>query len=237
MPTPAVSLRFRRFKRGLGIAAPKVEVRSVWPRQFVFLLTGIGLLLVAGFVALLVGRVADPDVAELRAQLEHHRQELASLKSVLDTGENSMGMERAKQQELVRRMRDLEHENVVLKEELLIFERLVPLTGTSASAKIENFRISPDAEGGYRYRLLLAFQPPRKEDIFRGDYLLKVNLRRKDGGLRSFSLPEKPETAVEVKRFLRREGRIPLQDGETLISVEARLFQGGKLLAEQLLKP
>lgn len=234
VPTPAVSLRFRRFKRGLGIAAPKVVVRSVWPRYFVLLFVGFAFLALAGGTALVLGWLrSDPEVAELRRQLEQQQTQLSAFKSLVDTGENTQSMERAKEHHLLQRMRELEQENAVLKEDLLIFERLLPLGGGDSLAKVENFRVVRTLAGEYQYRLLLAFQSSKRGEYFRGDYELYANIRMADGLSKMLQFPDKSERGIEIKHFLRREGRFVLPDGAVLISVEARLTQGGKLLSSQ----
>lgn len=235
VPTPAVSLRFRRFKRSLGVAAPKVVVRSVWPRHFVFFFAAFVFIVVAGGIALSLAWIrSEPDIAELRQQLELQQAELSAFRSSMDTGQNALNMERAKEQQLLHRMRELEQENAALKEDILIFERLLPLGGGEPQAKIENFRIVREFSGGYQYRLLLAFQSPKRGDMFRGGYQLMANVRMPDGSSRQVSFPDKSASAVEIRHFLRREGRLVVPEGAVLISVEARLLQGGKLLSSQL---
>lgn len=233
MPTPAVSLRFRRFKRQLGIAAPKVVVRSVWPRSVLFLVSVAFLLLFGLLVVLLTESGAEPEVAELRLQLQHHQEALASLKALVDTDANANSIERAKEALLLQKIRDLEQENSALKEDLLTFERLLPAGGKDVSARVESFRLIRDFSGAYQYRALLAFQSPKRGDIFRGEFQLVLSVRLADGVGKRLLFPDKSERFVEIRHFMRREGRLSLPEGAELISVEAQLLRDGKLISTQ----
>lgn len=61
-----------------------------------------------------------------------------------------------------------------------------------------------------------------------------ANVSMPDGSSRQVLFPDKSASAVEIRHFLRREGRLVVPEGAVLISVEVRLLQGGKLLSSQL---
>ena len=236
MPTPAVSLRLKRFRRRFGISAPRVVVRSVLPRQWILFgcVLGFVLILATAWFFRSPGFLGDAQLAELRDQLQAQQGELSMLRSTVGTGQNAVSMERAAQQQLIARIRELELENSALKEDMLIFERLIPVTGQEAQARIESFRVLSESSTRYRFRLLLAFQSAQRGSGFRGTYDVLAAFRLQDGRSQQLVLPGGKGDAVEVLHFLRREGLIELPAGATLISVEARLFQGGKLVAKQL---
>lgn len=236
MPTPAVSLRLKRFRRRFGISAPRVVVRSVLPRPWLLFACAVGVVFVFATAWFFhsAGFMGDAQLAELREQLQVQQGELSMLRSTVGTGQNAVSMERAAQQQLIARIQELESENAALKEDMLIFERLIPVAGQEAQARIESFRVLSEASTRYRFRLLLAFQSAQRGSGFRGTYEVLAVFRLPDGTSQQLVLPEGKGAVVEVLHFLRREGLIELPAGATLISVEARLFQGGKLVAKQL---
>jgi hypothetical protein len=240
MPTPAVSLRLRRFRNRFGIAAPKVVVRSQLPWRWLALPILLLVLLIAllGWMFLQRNQVGEVgrELQEIRARFLQQQEELSLLRSTAGTGQNAMSIERAAQRNLLSRIKDLEQENAALKEDMLLFERLIPVVGDEDVLRLEGLRVVKDDSGRYRYRLLVAYQPSRNKPEFSGrlqlvvDYLLA-------GRVEQLLLPGKAEAAsdyqVSLKHFLRREGGFQLPEGAQLKSVEARIFQGATLLGRQ----
>lgn len=236
MPTPAVSLRLKRFRHRFGISAPRVVVRSVLPRQWVVFFGILAFALLVGvlWVFRFGSLLGDDQLMELREQLVTQQGELVLLRSSVGTGQNAVNMERAAQQQLVARIRELETENAALKEDMLIFERLIPVAGQESQVRIESFRVLPESSVRYRYRLLMAFQAAQRGGGFRGVYEVIAAYRLPDGALQQSILPLRQDGVVDVQHFLRREGVIELPVGAILISVEARLLQAGKLVTKKV---
>lgn len=241
MPTPAVALKLRRFRRRFGITAPKMVVRSHLPWRW-FALPALLLTLLVGMVGWLVAHrneagVLGQEVEELRQKLLEQREELNLLRSTAGTGQNAVSIERATQQQLLGRIQALEGQNAALKEDILLFERLIPVAGEGASVRVENFRVVQEANARYRYRLLVTFQPDRQNPDFRGRLQLAISYLH-SGKERQLLLPEKrdnsPEYLVETKHFLRREGGFELPGGAVLQGVEARILQGDTLKSKRL---
>lgn len=240
MPTPAVSLKLRKMRRRFGITAPRVVVRSHFP-WFWFALPALLLLLLLVAAWLLVEREEAGDVgrelAALRLQLQEQRDELVLLRASAGTGQNAVSIERATQQQLLARIEGLERENQALKEDMLLFERLIPVVGEEAVIRVENFRVVNEGGGRYRYRVLLAFQPGRQSPEFRGRLQLVVGFRQAAKDMQ-VTLPEKrdagSEYQLELKHFLRREGVFQLPAGALIKGVEVRVLQGDTLKAKRL---
>lgn len=241
MPTPAVTLKLRRFRRRFGIAAPRVVVRSHLPWSWLATAAVLLLLLVIAAVWAIMqhnesgalGRELDNQ----RQIIQEQREELHLLRSTAGTEKNAVHMERAAQQQLLARIRGLEQENASLKEDILLFERLIPVVGEEAALRIENFRLTPEGKGRYRYRLLLAFQPSKQAPDFRGRLQLAVVFALA-GKEQQLLLPEgRGEAAdfhIEMKHFLRREGVIELPSEAQLRSIEARILLGDTLKAKRM---
>lgn len=232
MHTPAVSLKLKRFRRRFGITAPKMVVRTHVPWFWWFALAALFVLLV---VALLNFFTGDARVSELREQLMVQRDELQKLRSSVGTGQSAVSMERAAQQQLMLRIADLERENAGLKEEIRLFERLVPGVHGKDDLRIEAFRLIPESPLRYRFRLLLAFQPGMPKQAFKGGYQIFATVRL-EGRERQILVTEKPQT-LEISHVLRREGAFEIPVGAVLLSAEVRVVQGATLRAKRIAQP
>jgi len=240
MPTPAVSLRFRKIRNRFGIAAPKVVVRSQLPWRWLALplLLFVILFVLLGWVFLRQSQVGEVgrELQEIRARFSAQQEELDLLRSVAGTGQNAMSIERATQRNLLARISDLEQENAALKEDMLLFERLVPVVGDEDVLRLEGLKVLREEGGRYRYRLLVAYQPSRQKPEFSGRLQLVVDYRLA-GRVEQMLLPGKMEAGADyqlsLRHFLRREGGFQLPEGAQLKGVEARVFQGATLLGRQ----
>jgi len=239
MPTPAIALRVRRFRRRFGIAAPRVVVRSHFSWWWLAL-AALLLVVLAGFVGGLIARNGEAgmlglEVDGLRKQMQAQREELNILRSTAGTGQNAVSIERASQQQLLGKIQGLEAQNAALKEDILLFERLMPVVGDGAAVRVESFRVVQRGGGRFHYRMLLAFQPDRLTPDFRGRLQLIISFAQ-SGKNMQFVLPNKRETfaeyQIDLKRFLRREGEFELPESATLSGVEARILQGDTLKAK-----
>lgn len=242
MPTPAVTLKLKRFRRRFGIAAPRVIIRS--HLGWHWYAAGLAALIVAvGAAAWLLAHRGEAskmqeDIRELRDRLADANAELAQLRASAGTEQNVVQMERTTQQKLLSRIRVLEIENAGLKEDISLFERLVPADGDESVIRVERLRVMPEAdEGRYRYRLLLGFQPSKQVREFRGRLQL-VAVIMQAGREIELIIPGDQgvpsDYVVEVKNFLRKEGGFNIPRGAKLKSVEARLLQGDIIRAKRL---
>lgn len=240
MPFPAVSLRFRKIRRRFGISAPRVVVRRHMPWQVVLVVlvcfavcAGAGLWVVvqrnqAGFLV--------RENEGLRSLVTLQAEELAALRSTAGTERNAVRIEKVAQQGLVARIQGLENENAALKEEVRLFERLASVGAEEAVVRVENFRVTADGPGRFRYRLILAFKPGRQAPDFRGRFQLAV-IYEQAGRAHTLLLPEQKSAAayvIELKAFLRREGVVELPPGAVVKTVKVRILQGDTLKVEQV---
>lgn len=236
MPAPSVTLKLRKFRRRFGISAPRVVVRTHVPWQWLVLaaLLFALLLLLGGWLVAQRNEAGALvyEVANLREKALAQREELDLLRSTAGTGLNAVSIERATQQQLLNRITALEEENAALKEDILLFDRLIPSAGESASVRIENFRVTREFDGRYRYRLIIAFQSGAGGADFRGRMQLAVSYVR-FGKSELIELPSSQDGAenfqLSVKHFARRDGVFQLPKGAEIKGVEARIFQGDTL--------
>lgn len=243
MPTPAMTLRLRRFRRRFGMTAPRVSVRThiAWYWY-------VGALLAIVFVAAALawslakrGEVSliEDELERLRSQVQVQESEIVRLRLLTGTEQSAVQLERTAQQQLLLRLKHLEQENAGLKEDMALFERLVPADVAEAAVRIERLSMQAEPESGkYRYRLLLRFQPTKQEKEFKGR--LQLTLTTTLGGKESqLNLPSGKENAadfaIDVRTLLRKEGSVFLPPGSKVKRIEARILQGGTLRASQQL--
>lgn len=243
MPTPAVSLRLRKFRRRFGIAAPRVVVRTHWSWRWRFgaflLLSVLIVLVVAAILRSQELGVLGSELERMRIQLDAQAEELAALRGVAGTGQNLGAIERAAQGNLVQRLAALERENAGLREDIRFFERLVPGVAGQDQLRIENFRLVSEGAGRYRYHLLLAFQPDRQQPELRGSLQFRLVFVQ-DGRQRQLVLPDASSRAgdfsLEVKQFARREGVFSLPQNGVLSAAEVFILQGGVVRARRAIQ-
>ena len=241
MPTPAVTLRINKFRRRFGITAPRVVVRTHLSWPWYVAAASIVLLLLLMLIWFFVQRGEAGGMAReldaLRIQVRDLNGELLKLRSTAGTAQSAVEMERSTQEQLTHRISELEAENMALKEDIRLFERLVPSAGNDGAVRIESFRVAPDGAQRYRYDLHLAFQSGKKTPRFRGRLQILV-VFSVAGKRQEMLLPVKREDAgefqVEVRGFLRKEGAFEIPAGSRLESVEARVLQGDTLKTKRM---
>ncbi len=241
MPIAAAALKLKKFRRRFGITASRVVVRSHLPWQWLALAATVAFLLLAILIWLVLrgngAGVMGRELDSLHQQFNEQREELNLLRSMAGTGQNAVSIERAAQQQLLARLESLERENRSLKEDILLFERLIPVIGEEAVVRVENFRVIRDVGARYRYRLLLAFQSAKQSPEFRGRLQLAITFLLA-GREQQLVLPDKRgavgDYQLEIKHFLRREGVFELPLGAELKAVEARVLQGDTLMSKRL---
>lgn len=240
MPTPAVSLKLKKFRRRFGIAAPRVTVRSHFGWHWYGAAAVIFGLLVGSVVwgVARQGEVSglNREVEGLRQQLLEVDGELGRLRASSGTEQNVVQLERTTQAKLLGRIKALEAENNALKEDIALFEKLVPAEGDESALRVERLFVGPDAEmGKYRYRLMVSFQAGKQVREFKGRIQFQVLAMQGSREL-VLTIPQgsdaEGEFAIDVRNFARREGVLVVPPGAKVKSVEVRLMQGGVVKAK-----
>lgn len=244
MATARASLKLRRFRRRFGISAPKLAISPHVEWRWRILGGLAALLLTAGVSAVAYEfgsrTAAGGDARALQQRLAALEAEVVELRSAAVASESSLQIERVAQQQLAKQVRALEAENGALRDDLAFFEGLIPSTETPADAslRIHRLRIEPDAiVGQYRYRMLLVNNGGKGQKEFRGALQLLVKVQGQ-GGDAIISVPSAADQGadrfrIEIKHFQRVEGGFSVPPGAVVKAVEARLMQGGEVLARQ----
>ncbi|QKV55993.1 MAG: hypothetical protein HT580_00950 [Dechloromonas sp.] len=177
------------------------------------------------------GGEGQQELESLRRKVRQLDDELLSLRSIAGTERSAVQMERSTTQQLINQVKVLESENAALKEDLLLFERLLQSTGGDASVRVEGVKVLPDGPRRFRYRILLAYQPGRRAPVFHGQLQLAVAFLA-EGKSKELIVPAGKQGRGSGRRgsgFLRKEGWFELPLEASLQSVEARVFQGDTL--------
>lgn len=241
MPTPAISLKLRKFRRRFGVSAPRVVVRTHVSWRW-YVVGGVLILILAFLILTIFVRqgeagAREDEISTLQDRIRGLEDELLKMRAGAGTEQSLVQMERSAQLSLMDRLKALEAENGALKEDILLFERLVPPSGEKGAVRLDSFAVFPGEERHFRYRLVLAFQPGKQVSEFRGRLQFLVVFSQ-DGKRQELVMPTRPENSpeyqVEIRHFLRKEGGFELPSGARLVSVEVRLLQGDTLKAKQL---
>ncbi|MFT3847681.1 MAG: hypothetical protein QM739_03110 [Propionivibrio sp.] len=249
MATSGPAVRFRRLRRRFGIGAPKLAIRThiAWYWQVLAL---VAILSISLSLAMWIydsqrqvyGATNEAQVREiqtLRSQVVELDAELAKMRSAVDTGENSLQIERATQRQLSQQVRSLEAENAALKEDLAFFEGLTQVSGeVQDSVRVERFRVEPGTVAGvYKYRLLVVNNSGRSLRSSRVDLQFVVKMRQGGRDVVVVVFPSEPESAMQqalgVRNFHRIEGEFVVPSDAEVLLVEVKLLQDGSVRAKQ----
>lgn len=233
MVMPAVSLKLKKIRRKFGGVAPRVVVRSY---QTWHLVLAVFLLLPLLYLAYSQRAVGDRQQAVV-LQLMEQSQELKMLRMQAEASDSALSIERAAQRQLLTKVRELELENVLLKEDLLTLERLLPGSRRAEVLRIEAFSLTDEGLGSFRYRVLFSFLPGKTKQPFKGHYKLVLHYRLEGRDLQRVLPDNGAGVAVwklELKHLARREGRFDLPQASHLVSAEIQIFDGAELKARFL---
>ena len=241
------TMRLKRIRRRFGIGAPRVTIRSQipWYGRWAIGLVALGVLLLVVGIGLGFrvdgGRdaVAAEELRSLRSHVMELDAELTRLRGIAGAGESSIQIERATLRKLSQQVQLLESENALLKEDLAFFEGVLPSAANGEpGVRIDRFRVERGAKADeYHYKMLVINGSGAQAKEFRGNFELLVRLRQ-EGRESEIRFPgvgqvESSKYQVEVKGFHRIDGVFEVPLRAEVLSVEARLIQGGAIRARQ----
>ena len=245
-PTSRLALKLRRWRSRLGIAAPRVAIRTHlpwhWRALSVVVLAACSLAL-AGWIYNAGLRFAgfhietsEQELTELRERVKQLSEALEKTSKIADTSGSRLMIESTAQERLAAQIKSLEDENTHLKADLAMFENLAGNDQGPPGLEISRLQVVPEGTGGQnRYRLLIAQRGDVRDREFKGTLQLTVTLAQ---GTQTviMELPGKTEAnpakyLVSVRRFGRMEGVFRIPENARIQRVEARLLEGGVIKA------
>lgn len=249
-PASRFALILRRWRNRMGIAAPRVAIRTElpwhWRALSVVFLAG-GSLALAGWIydaglrfAGFHSESSAQEVADLRGRVQQLSDELEQASKIANSSDSRLKIESTAQDRLAAQIKSLEEENTRLKADLAMFENLAGSEDGPPGLEISRLQIIPEGErGAYRFRLLIAQKGSVKDREFKGRLQLAVTLLQ-GAQTAIIELPGKGEVnpaqySTIVRRFGRMEGVFRIPEAASIQRVEARLMEGQVIKATSVL--
>lgn len=233
----------RGFRRKFSISAPRLSVRPYVP-WYVRWAIAVPFLIIIGMAVMwaydsgleLAGfhrGQAEQELSDLRDRVHTLEDENAKLVNQIAAYERQGQIERASDAEVSTQLKNLNDENVRLKEDLLFFENL-PLTGTrEAELSLHRLKLEPDSlPGEYHLRMLLVQSVQQRGKEFKGNLQLVVN-GEQDGRKIVLQFPQEnsPQDVaayqLSFKYYQRVDKVITLPHEMSLENVQVRVFERG----------
>lgn len=229
-------MRWKLLRRRLSISAPRMTVRShlPWPLRWA---VGALMLGFSGALALWafetgkdiagLDRDAKEELQRLRVEVSQLRQEREKALSIANTADSLLKTEHAAQDKLAQQVKQVEAENLQLKNDLGFFERLLP-AGNAGQVSIRGLQAEPVTPGQLRYQMLI-MQPGKTAGELNGRYELTLT-GTLDGRPWSLTAAGGPQ-ALQLKQYLRLEGMVeyPAQAVAKGLSVKVTDTRGSVL--------
>ncbi len=237
-------MRFRLLKRRLTISAPSMAIRSSLPWPIKWLVAAV----VLGFCASIslwafefgknlagIDQGEKEQLAALKIEAATLREERDKAQTIANISGITMTTERATQEKLTQKVKQLETENQSLRDDLGFFERLIPSTTTEALA-IRGLHVEVLASAQLKWQVLV-LQSAKNPAEFKGKLDVVI----------SGVLNGKPWTAqapggaqaIDVKQYRRFDGLIDLPAQVQIKSVTIKVMDNsvnGAIRATQTLK-
>lgn len=231
-------MRFRLLRRRLTISAPRMAVRSAlpWPFRWVAAAVVLGFCAAISLWAFEFGKAiagldggAKDEVAHLHAELDKTRAERDKAQSIANTAQTLLITEKATQEQLLAQKKQLEADNLSLRDDLGFFEKLIPPTGVEGIA-IRGLQAEMLDDRRLRWRILL-IRPQRNVAEFQGRLELSFT-GLLNGKPWSLSLPVGPQ-AVKFTQFGRFQGVLEVPPQVIVKSVSVKVLEGTAVKATQ----
>ena len=231
-------MRFRLLRHRLTINSPRMAVRSALPWPFRWAMAA----LVFGFCAAIAlwafefGKVIAGIDAGTREELVRLQSELTKLKverdqaqSIANTSQTLLTAEKAAQEQLLAQKKQLESDNLSLRDDLGFFEKLIPSTGVEGIV-IRGLQAEVQEDRRLRWRILL-IQPQKNVAEFKGGLDITV-MGLLNGKPWTMGLPNGAQ-AVKFTQFGRFQGVLELPPQAVVKSVSVKVLEGSQVKATQ----
>ncbi|MGH6626733.1 MAG: DUF6776 family protein [Burkholderiaceae bacterium] len=234
-------MRFRLLRRRLTISAPRMAVRShmPWPLRWALAAIVFGFCAAIALWAFEFGKSiagldhdAKEELVALRAELTRLREERDKAQSVANTSGSLLTAEKAAQEHLSGKIRQLEQDNRALRDDLGFFEKLIP-AGAGEGMAIRS--LQAEMLGGTQLKWqLLVMQPVKNAPEFNGQLELSFS-GTQNGKPWMMALPGGPQ-ALQLRQYRRIEGVVDLPPQAVVKTVSAKVLQGAATRAVQTAK-
>lgn len=234
-------MKFRLFRRRLGISSPRMTVRSTlpWPLRWIAAALVLGFSSAVAMWAFEFGKgIAGLD-GHSREELSQLRQEVVSLRSDRDKAQSIANIsgsllttEKALQEKMVSQIKQLESDNLSLRDDLGFFEKLLPTSGTEV-VTIRGLQAEVLSDSQLKWQVLV-LQPVKNAPAFNGK--LEITLNGTQAGTPwVMTLPGGPQ-ALQFKQYRRAEGVLDLPPQAVVKTVTAKVLESASVRSVQTFK-
>ena len=234
-------LKFRLFRRRLTISSPRMAVRSSlpWPLRWLAAALVLGFSASVALWAFEVGKGlagldsgAKEELRSLREEVTVLRAEKEKAQSIVNTSGSLLITEKAAQEKMASQIRQLEADNLGLRDDLGFFERLLPAGGGEAAA-IRSLQAEMLSATQLKWQVLV-IQPVKNAPNFNGSLELVVSGMLNDRPW-SMALPARSQL-LQFKQYRRVEGVLEVPPLVVVKTVTAKVMEGNTVRSVQTFK-
>lgn len=232
-------MRFRLLRRRLTVSAPRMAVRSAlpWPLRWFLLALMLGFSAAVALWAFEFGRsIAGLDAGsreelkQLRAEVQRLHDESQQQQSIANTSGSLLLAERTALEQLTARLRQAEAENRSLREDLGLFEKLIPASGDGSGVAIRGLQAEVVAGVHLRWQALV-MRTVKNAAEFKGALEI-VLMGTREGKPWTHTVAGQGQN-LQLRQYRRMEGVIDLPPQTVVKTVTARVLEGGAARATQ----
>ncbi len=169
------------------------------------------------------------EVTRLHAELRKVQEERDQARRVADTAQTRVTAEKAAQEQLLARTRELEADNLALRDDLGFFEQLMPASG-SEGLSVRGLQAGVAEDRKLRWRVLL-IQPQKNTAEFEGTLQISFT-GLLNGKPWTMAAPGRAQT-VHFKQFGRFQGVVDLPSQVVVKTVSVKVLSGTVVKATQ----
>lgn len=234
-------MKFRLFRRRLTISSPRMAVRSSlpWPVRWIL---GAIMLGFSGAIALWAFEFGKgiagldthsrEELQTLRAEVNVLRADREKAQSIANTSGSLMTAEKAAQEKMATQIRQLEADNLMLRDDLGFFEKLLPAGGADGIS-IRSLQAEMLSGTQLKWQILV-IQPVKGAAEFNGKLEITLN-GTQAGKAWTASLPG-GQQILQLKQYRRVEGVLDLPPQAVVQTVTAKILEGNATRSVQTFK-
>ncbi|MDB5889391.1 MAG: conserved hypothetical transrane protein [Polaromonas sp.] len=234
-------VKLRLFRRRLTVSSPRMAVRSAlpWPLRWAMGAVMLGFCAALALWTFELGKsIAGLDNSTkdelklLRAELSELRAERDKAQTIANTAGSLVTAEKAAQEKMAFRIKQLEADNLALQNDLGFFEKLLPASG-SDGVTIRSLQAEALSETQLKWQLLV-IQPVKNAPGFNGKLELTFS-GTLDGKSWMVNLPGGAQ-ALQFQQYRRVEGVLDVPPQAVVQTVTAKVMEGAAVRSVQTYK-
>ena len=234
-------MKFRLFRRRLTISSPRMAVRGTlpWPVRWVLGAVMLGFSASIALWAFEFGKGiagldtnAKDELKLLRAEVILLRSDRDKALTVSNTSGSLLTAEKATHEKMATQIRQLESDNLMLRDDLGFFEKLLPASGADG-VSIRSLQAELLSASQLKWQLLV-IQPVKNAPQFNGQIEVTIN-GTLAGKPWMVNLPGGAQILL-FKQYRRVEGVLDLPPQTVVKTVTAKIVEGSVTRSVQTFK-